>query len=33
MKVKPDLNSVEIHPQLSHNGLPVDGVLVAVGSV
>jgi hypothetical protein len=22
--VKPDINSVEVHPQLSHNGHPVD---------
>jgi hypothetical protein len=23
--VEPDINSVEVHPQLSHNGHPVDG--------
>jgi hypothetical protein len=32
-KVKPDINSVNVHPQLSHNGHPVDGVLVGVGSL
>jgi hypothetical protein len=26
--VKPNINSVEVHPQLSDNGHPVDGVLV-----
>jgi len=27
--MKPDsINSGEVHPQLSHNGHPVDGVLV-----
>jgi hypothetical protein len=31
-KVKPNINSVEIHPQLSGNGHPVDVVLVDVGS-
>jgi hypothetical protein len=24
-KVKPNLNSVEVHPQLTNNGHPVDG--------
>jgi hypothetical protein len=24
-KVKPNINSVEVHPQLSHNWHPVDG--------
>jgi hypothetical protein len=24
-KVKPKINSVEVHPQLSNNGHPVDG--------
>jgi hypothetical protein len=24
-KVKPNINSVEVHPQLSNNGHPVDG--------
>jgi len=27
------INSVEVHPQLSHNGHPVDGVLVSSGSL
>jgi hypothetical protein len=27
-KVKPNINSVEVHPQLSTNGHPVDGALV-----
>jgi hypothetical protein len=31
--VKPDINSVNVHPQLSHNRHPVDGVLVGVGSL
>jgi hypothetical protein len=31
--VKPEINSVEVHPQLSHKGHPVDGVLVGAGSV
>jgi hypothetical protein len=26
--VKPNINSVEVHPQLSNNGHPVDGALV-----
>jgi hypothetical protein len=30
--VKPDINSVYIHPQLSNNGYPMDGVLVGAGS-
>jgi len=25
MKVKPNINSVEVHPQLTNNGHPVDG--------
>jgi hypothetical protein len=30
--VKPNINSVEeVHPQLSNNGHPVDGVLVGAG--
>jgi hypothetical protein len=29
-KVKPNINSVEVHPQLSNNGHPVDGALVWV---
>jgi hypothetical protein len=31
--VKPNINSVDVHPQLSTNGHPVDGALVGVGSV
>jgi hypothetical protein len=30
-KVKPNINSVEFHPQLSNNGHPVDGALVVGG--
>jgi uncharacterized Zn-binding protein involved in type VI secretion len=26
--MKPNMNSVEVHPQLSINGHPVDGALV-----
>jgi len=26
--VKPDINSLEVHPQVRHNGHPVDGGLV-----
>ncbi len=29
--MKPDVNSVEVHLQPSHNGHPVDGVLVHFG--
>ncbi len=32
-KVKPNFNSVEVYPQLSNNGLPVDGALVGAGSL
>jgi len=32
-KVKPNINSVEVHPQLSNNGHPVDGAMVGAGSV
>jgi len=28
VEVKPDVNSVEVDPQLSHNGHPVHGALV-----
>jgi len=28
--LKPDIKSVEVHPQLSQNGLPIDGVLVGI---
>jgi hypothetical protein len=31
--VKPNINSVEIHPQLSNNGHPVDDALVGAGSL
>jgi hypothetical protein len=31
--VKPKINSIEVHPQLSNNGHPVDGALVGAGSV
>jgi hypothetical protein len=31
-KVKPNINSVEVHPQLSNNPHPVDGALVGAGS-
>jgi hypothetical protein len=31
-KMKPGSNLVEDHPQLSHNGHPVDGALVGAGS-
>jgi len=32
-KVKPNVNSVEVHPQLSNDGHPVDGALVGAGSL
>jgi hypothetical protein len=32
-KVKPNINSVELHPQPSNNGHPVGGVLVSAGSL
>jgi hypothetical protein len=31
--VKPEINSVELHPQLSNKGYPVDDTLVDVGSL
>jgi hypothetical protein len=31
-KMKPNINSVEVHPQLSNNRHPVDGVLLGAGS-
>jgi hypothetical protein len=31
--VKPNINSVEVHPELSNNGHPVDAALVLVGSL
>jgi hypothetical protein len=33
IKVKPTINSVEVHPQLSNNRHPVDDALVVAGSV
>jgi hypothetical protein len=32
-KVKSNINLVEVHPQLSNNGLPKDGLLVGAGSL
>jgi hypothetical protein len=32
-KMKSNINSVEVHPQLSNNRHPVDGVLVGAGSL
>jgi hypothetical protein len=32
-KVKPNINSVEVYPQLSNNRHPVDGALVGAGSL
>jgi hypothetical protein len=32
-KVKPKINSVEVHPPLSNNRHPVDGALVGAGSL
>jgi len=33
-KVKPNINPVEVHPQLNNNGHPMDGMLVgAAGSL
>jgi len=29
--VKPDVNLVKVHPQLSHNGHPMDGAMVGAG--
>jgi hypothetical protein len=31
--VKSNINSVEVHPQLSNNSHPVDGALVGSGSL
>jgi hypothetical protein len=31
--VKPNINAVDVHPQLSNNGHPVNGVLVGAGSL
>jgi len=30
-KVEPNINLVEVHPQLNNNNHPMDGVLVGVG--
>jgi hypothetical protein len=30
-EMKPNINSVEVYPQLSNSGHPVDGVLVSAG--
>ncbi len=32
-KVKPNINFVEVHPQLNNNGHPVDGALMGAGSL
>jgi hypothetical protein len=32
-KMKPNINSVEVHPQPNHNGHPVDGALMGAGSL
>ncbi len=31
--MKPNINSAEVHPQLSDNGHPVDGALVGAASL
>ncbi len=31
--MKPNINSLEVHPQRSNKGHPVDGALVGVGSL
>jgi hypothetical protein len=31
--MKPNINSGEVHPQLTNNRHPVDGVLVGAGSL
>ncbi len=31
--MKPNINSVEVHPQLTYNGHPVDGALVGASSL
>jgi hypothetical protein len=31
--VKPNINSVEVHPQLRNNGHPLDGAQVGAGSL
>jgi hypothetical protein len=30
--MKPNINSVELHPQLNNKGHPLDGALVGAGS-
>jgi hypothetical protein len=32
-KVKPNINSLEVHPQLNNNGHLVDGMVVGVNSL
>jgi hypothetical protein len=32
-KMKPNIDSVDVHPQLSNNRHPVDGALVGAGSL
>jgi hypothetical protein len=32
-KDKPNINSFEVHPQLSNNGHPMDVGLVSIGSL
>jgi hypothetical protein len=32
-EVKPNINSIEVHPQLSNKSHPVDGALVSVSSL
>jgi hypothetical protein len=32
-KVKRNINSVEVHPQLSNDGHPLDGALVRAGAL
>jgi hypothetical protein len=31
--VKPNINSIEVHPQLNNNGHPMDGALVGAGAL
>ncbi len=33
LPVKPNINAVQVHPQLSNMGHPVDGALVGAGSL
>jgi hypothetical protein len=32
-KVKPNINLVEVHPQLNNDGHPMDGALMGAGSL